>query len=135
VQACTQGTHQSRSQPQEAEAAVGVVAKTKTLPTAVGCSHGTAQAPTCPDCAVVYNAEVVVADAQNAAQQRFPRSALELQILTALEQAYPMGLAPRQIGALLGLPKERVMVILQCLFTLGTVQRVGVGLYQHKPRL
>jgi hypothetical protein len=133
VQACPRTTRQPRSQPRGNETAVAVMAKSKALPTAAGCPHGTARAPTCPDCTVIYNAELVVADAHNAAQQRFPRSDVELRILEALRQAFPMPLAPRQVAASVGLPKEKVMVILQCLLTLGTVERPSLGLYRHRP--
>lgn len=99
----------------------------------VRCPHGTRDTPCCAACTTLSRAEAVLVDVQTDEPQRFPRSAVELQILEALQQLSPLPVTPRQVAAMLGVPAEQVRLLLQALATLGTIDHPAMGYYRHKP--
>jgi hypothetical protein len=65
-------------------------------------------------------------------QARFPRSRLELEILEALRQMYPLPLTAIQLAAMVRAPHLDVRNRLVALAMLGTITRPRSGYYQHR---
>ena len=79
------------------------VGETHPAPTMVQCPHGTREIPCCAACTTLSRAEAVLVDVQtDGGQQRFPRSAVELRVLEALQALSPMPATPIQVAALVG---------------------------------
>ena len=62
----------------------------------------------------------------------FPRSAIELLVLEALEALAPAPMSPQQLAAMIHRPHVEVRTILQALAMLGTIAHPAKGLYRDK---
>jgi len=97
------------------------------MPSEEPCVHGTdAELPVLPPRhAIDVNAD---------SQARFPRSRLELEILEALRQMYPLPLTAIQLAAMVRAPHLDVRNRLVALAMLGTITRPRSGYYLHRNR-
>ena len=90
--------------------------------------------PCCAACATLSRAEAVLAEVQTEAPHPFPRSAVELRVLEALQALSPMPATPIQVAALVDLPHLQVRTLLQALAMLEAVDHPGKGYYRHRVR-
>jgi len=83
-----------------------------------------------PDDPAARLAEAIIAEAPIPV---YPRGDLEIRILEALRQYYPMPLTAVQLAVILRQPRELVLATMQALATLGTIARPTRSYYQHIP--